>query len=187
MNTPLFSETARCVWFGFWCFWWFSLPVPAFAQTRSVSPVRLATQTAWEVDEQHISTLQSNAWDTRFAVGSLMNGVVYAIAVDGTDVYVGGNFTDAGGNPEADNIARWDGSSWHALGTGLKGTVFSIVVSNGQVYAGGRFTDAGENALADHIARWDGHLWQALRTGLNGDVKTILRLCLHLLPRLRLV
>jgi hypothetical protein len=43
--------------------------------------------------------------------------------VSGSDVYVGGVFTDAGGNPNADRIARWDGSAWQALGGGLNNAV----------------------------------------------------------------
>jgi len=35
-----------------------------------------------------------------------VNGTVNAIAVSGTDLYVGGWFTDAGGNPNADGIGR---------------------------------------------------------------------------------
>ncbi|MBE2187816.1 MAG: hypothetical protein IAE99_13675, partial [Rhodothermales bacterium] len=54
------------------------------------------------------------------------NGVtstVYAIAVVGSDVYVGGQFTDLGGVAAADYVAKWNGSAWSALGTGASGFV----------------------------------------------------------------
>ena len=82
-----------------------------------------------------------------------MNGTVNAIAVSGTDLYVGGAFTDAGGAPNADYIARWDGSAWQALGGGLNRSVFAIVVSGTDLYVGGAFTDAGGNPNADGIGR----------------------------------
>jgi hypothetical protein len=36
-----------------------------------------------------------------------LNSQVNAIAVEGPNIYVGGGFTDAGGDPYADYIARW--------------------------------------------------------------------------------
>jgi trimeric autotransporter adhesin len=98
---------------------------------------------------------------------------VATIAVDGSNVYVGGSFTDAGGNADADYIARWDGSTWNALGSGLNDAVYSIVVDGTNIYAGGYFTDADGNADADGIARWDGSNWNALGSGLNDTVFTI--------------
>ena len=90
------------------------------------------------------------------ALGSGVNDGVFAIAVSGSDVYVGGFFTDVGGNPNADYIARWDGSSWNALGDGLSSDVRAIAVSGSSIYVGGFFTNAGGNANADYVARWDG-------------------------------
>ena len=58
----------------------------------------------------------ANTWN---AVGTGLSDWVEAIAVVGSDVYVGGTFLDAGGSSDADRIARWDGASWHAVGTGL--------------------------------------------------------------------
>ena len=43
---------------------------------------------------------------------------VCALAVSGTNLYAGGNFTTAGGVP-ANYIAKWDGSAWSALGSGI--------------------------------------------------------------------
>jgi len=77
-----------------------------------------------------------------------MNNTVYALAVDGSgNVYAGGNFAIAGG-VSANNIAKWDGSSWSALGTGIDGDdepYVSVLAADGSgnVYAGGRFTIAG--------------------------------------------
>jgi hypothetical protein len=75
-----------------------------------------------------------------------VNGPVYAIAVNGTDLYVGGSFTTAGG-VSANNIAKWNGSgsteSWSALGSGVNGTVKAIGLIGYDLYVGGSFTKAG--------------------------------------------
>lgn len=89
-----------------------------------------------------------------------MSGRVYAIAVSGSDVYAGGVFVEAGGVP-ANRIARWDGSSWHALGSGVNGRVNAIAVSGSDVYVGGYFTHAG-GSPANCIAHWDGNAWHAM-------------------------
>src|SRR5438045_3700801 len=45
-------------------------------------------------------------------------GVVLAMVSDGTNLYVGGSFTNAGGVLNT-NVARYDGTNWYSLGTGL--------------------------------------------------------------------
>jgi len=99
---------------------------------------------------------------------------VSALAVLGNDLYAGGAFTTAGGNP-ANYIAKWDGSSWSALGSGVSypfdfkasATVYALAVSSGDLYAGGRFTKAGGNP-ATNIAKWNGSSWSALGLGMSG-------------------
>jgi hypothetical protein len=103
----------------------------------------------------------------------LLNNTVYAIAISGNDVYVGGFFTDAGGDPNADYIARWDGTSWNALGTTpLNGLVYAIAISGNDVYVGGSFTNAGGVSNANRIARWNiaNSTWNALGTGITTGV-----------------
>ena len=48
---------------------------------------------------------------------------VYALAVSGSTLYAGGDFTTAGGNA-ANYIAQWNGSSWSALGSGMNSSVW---------------------------------------------------------------
>ncbi|MCB9298216.1 MAG: hypothetical protein H6559_34635 [Lewinellaceae bacterium] len=100
------------------------------------------------------------------ALGSGLNLTVFAIAISGSDVYVGGSFTSAGGNPNANYVARWDGNAWNALGSGLNATVYALAVSGSDVYVGGDFDNAGSNPGADRIARWDGSAWHALGSGV---------------------
>jgi hypothetical protein len=45
---------------------------------------------------------------------------VSALAVSGSTLYAGGDFTTAGGSA-ANYIAQWNGSSWSALGSGMNG------------------------------------------------------------------
>ncbi len=70
-------------------------------------------------------------------------GDVLALAHDGRNLYVAGEFSHAGGIP-ARNIARWDGEQWSALGSGLDDKAEeALAVLNGVVYAGGWFEYAG--------------------------------------------
>lgn len=118
------------------------------------------------------------SWDNNlnFYAGSI-DWTINAIAVSGSDVYIGGNFTDADGNPNGDHIIRYNQktNTWHPLSTGLNGNVHAITVSGNNVYVGGEFTDAGGNSNADHIALWDGSSWNSLGsgTGLNDAVYAI--------------
>jgi PKD repeat protein len=101
-------------------------------------------------------------------------GDVYALAISGTKLYVGGVFTNAGGIP-ANNIAMWNGSSWSALGSGVGGVtntytyfpVYALAVSGTNLYVGGIFTNAGSVAV-NNIAVWNGSSWSALGRGVGG-------------------
>lgn len=97
------------------------------------------------------------------ALGSGLNGSVYAIAVNGNEVYVAGGFSTAGGGP-AKNVAKWDGNSWSALGAGLgQGTHFvrSAAVYGGDVYFGGNFS-VSDGSPATGIVRWNGSAYSAV-------------------------
>jgi hypothetical protein len=103
---------------------------------------------------------------------------VLDIEVSGADHYAGGTFTDAGGILTADYLARWDGSSWHAVGpwlgsAALNGWVRAIETAGPWVAVGGDFTNAGALIFADHIASWNGSAWYALGPGLNNWVRAI--------------
>ena len=59
-------------------------------------------------------------------------------------LYVGGAFTDAGGDPSGDYLAQWSGGAWKkAASTPLTGAVNAIAFRNGKLYVGGVFTNAG--------------------------------------------
>lgn len=86
-----------------------------------------------------------------------LNGSVYCMK-EGPDgkIYVGGNFTDAGGVAGADYLARWNPvtEAWEAVMGGLNGSVDTMVFdAQGSLYIGGGFTNAGGNNNADYIAK----------------------------------
>ena len=110
----------------------------------------------------------TNSWS---ALGAGVDSCVNAIAISGSDVYVGGFFWQAGG-VEAKYIAKWNGSSWSALGTGMNSSVYAIAISGNDVYAGGTFWQAG-GVEVNYIAKWNGSSWSALGTGMNSSVKAI--------------
>ena len=97
---------------------------------------------------------------------------VNAIAVDGSQIFIGGNFSVAG-NAIANHVALWTGSVWASLGEGVNDQVLALAVDGrGHLYAGGAFTQAGGQP-ASHIARWDGQQWETLGGGVDGYVNAI--------------
>jgi hypothetical protein len=92
-------------------------------------------------------------------------GLVTSLVISGNLLYVGGEFTTAGGSP-ARNVALWDGGEWVPLGSGLDNRVASLAVNeSGDLYAAGNFTTAGSQP-AGGIAAWDGASWSPLGTGV---------------------
>src|SRR5437762_12757570 len=70
------------------------------------------------------ATFTDDNWS---AVGTGVNGSVRALAISGSDVYAGGDFTMAGA-VGANHIARWNGTNWSALGSGVNGNVRAVAV-----------------------------------------------------------
>jgi trimeric autotransporter adhesin len=105
-----------------------------------------------------------------------LNLVANALEATPGGLYVGGKFTDAGGIPNADRIAIWNGSSWSAVSSSTEqignGEVFAIAVSGGKVYAGGVFTNAG-NSGADNLAVWDGTSWEPFCTSSTETIGNV--------------
>jgi len=115
-------------------------------------------------------TSKGLTWDLGFA---------QSLLGDGTNLYAGGFFTDAG-NVLANGIASWDGTNWSALGSGLTGTFSSplaqgakaLAILGGNLYAGGNFTTAG-GMSAPGIAYWDGSNWNPVSGGVDWVVQAL--------------
>ena len=78
-------------------------------------------------------------------------------------LYVGGVFHDAGGDANADYLARWSGTNWEAVGpTGNENDGFNPAINDrvvalvfdktGKLVVGGHFNDAAGIDLADKVA-----------------------------------
>ena len=134
--------------------------------------VRVNGVARWDPAAQTWSALAGGVTDS-FGGGD----VIYALAVRGGDLFVGGNFERAGGNPAIRGVARWNGTTWSALGAGIgnnfgggftpsSSTVSALAVSGASVFVGGQFgaVDAGQ---ANGIARWDvaSGTWSTLAGG----------------------
>lgn len=122
-------------------------------------------------------------------------GVVSSFVITPTGLYAGGTFRYANASmdppTEVNDVARWDGTSWHPMGGGLfaegggfggrAGAVAAIAVGpDGSIYFGGAVTRADTMAVG-YVVRWDGTYWRSLRTagerydGISGEVHTLAR------------
>jgi hypothetical protein len=114
-------------------------------------------------------------WDRRFLTGlgdPSGSPYVFAIAINGSDVYVGGSFNQAGGVP-VNNIARWDNLNhhWYALGPGVNNRVQALVIHGSCLYVGGYFNFAG-SVQADELACWNltSHTWSPISSAITMEV-----------------
>ena len=120
----------------------------------------------------HVAAYQGGAWHAMGSGagpgGGAVDAFVRAMASSGTDVYIGTDSLDVAGIPQADHVARWNGSAWSAVGADAAGTggwlpatttLYSVSASPTDVFVGGNFQNGGGDARADNIARFDGTTW----------------------------
>lgn len=136
------------------------------------------------VSVQNIAGLYNFEGDEYWrALGAGVNSTVFAFALDITNqysyLYVGGDFTSAGGMA-ANHIATYDSGSdgpWITdvdFSPGVDGDVRSIVVSGSNVYVGGEFANSGTTALSCIASYNTGtQVWSALGSGISGTNKTV--------------
>ena len=110
-----------------------------------------------------------SAWARPTTPGTQVDALAVYDDGSGPALYVGGNFTRAGGL-DAVGIAKWKGSSWSGLGNGYGAGYTSIhaltVFDDGTgpaLYVGGGFFRQAAGVPVNNIARWDGS-WSALGT-----------------------
>ena len=90
-----------------------------------------------------------------------------AVAIAGSDVYVGGSFARAG-SVYATNVARWDGRAWHSVGaagaaSGPIGDIRALAVVGNSLYVGGNIQGIdGQQAPWGTLVRWDGTAWSVV-------------------------
>ena len=142
------------------------------------SPNFVPSRLAQDAVEPGLNADGDEKWDPRFGL-VYPNNAVYTVAVVGTDVYVGGSFTQVDGIPGTNHIGKWDGMEWSALGLGVDDVVYDIAVGGQDIYVGGSFRQAG-GITANCIAKWNTltNTWSSLGAGINdgisgGGVNTI--------------
>lgn len=100
-----------------------------------------------------------------------LNNTVLSSTIFDSSLVVGGDFTQADGQPVL-HVARWTGGGWAPIGEGLNGSVFALAVWQGRLVAGGRFTASGDVGVA-RVAVWQDSTWAPLGAGFDRDVLTL--------------
>jgi hypothetical protein len=83
---------------------------------------------------------------------------------------IGGSFTNAGGNADADYLARFNGNQWSNIGTGLNGAIRSMIFpESGGLYIAGLFSEVAGLDLSDRVAYYANGAWRMLDIDLPGS------------------
>ncbi len=111
--------------------------------------------TRYSIAALDASTGLLTAWDPNGNGGIVNAGVVNALSVSDSTVYVGGNFTRIGGQPR-NNIAALDASTGNPKPWNPDANfgVTALVVSGSRLYVGGLFTSIG-GQIRNNIAALD--------------------------------
>ena len=98
--------------------------------------------------------------ETWSPVGSGTDGVVRALEVYGGELWVGGEFQQAGGL-DAARLARWGSAfGWAAApGTALDGVVGALCVHEGDLVIGGSFSRVNHAISSPNVARFNYATW----------------------------
>jgi hypothetical protein len=139
--------------------------------------------------------ITTNTWAAlKQGDGNGVSDTVFALAVSGNSLFVGGSFTTAnqggtGVTPaiSASQVAKFDitANTWTTLkqgdGNGVTGSVNALAVSGNSLFVGGSFTIVG-NVAVNSVARFDTttNTWSALAQGngngvasYNGDTSAV--------------
>ena len=110
--------------------------------------------------------------------GCAVTTFVRGLTAVGTDVYVGTDANDVAGIAQADHVARWDGSAWHAVGAGSGGgngwfptttSIYALASDGSHLFVTGSFLDADGDARADNVAFFDGTAWHPVGSDGAGN------------------
>lgn len=129
---------------------------------------------AGDTPVRHIARWDGTKWNP---IGDGMapdgtNAPVRALAAYEDELYVGGEFDEAGG-VSANHVAKWNGQQWSPLGSGTNGPVNALVSRFGvQLYAGGSFSLAG-GVEVNNVAEWYFGAWSPMGDGLDGIVEDL--------------
>jgi trimeric autotransporter adhesin len=120
-------------------------------------------------------TNEDSRWSGAFTVPGVVDGWVYALTTDGTNLYVGGDFSVIGGTV-AHNVIKWDGEKWSSIGdgaeNGITGQVSSLAYVDGKLFVGGMMKKAGSKSV-NGVAYWDGTAWYALGNDETNGIRLI--------------
>ncbi|MGE3181863.1 MAG: hypothetical protein AB7N71_09545, partial [Phycisphaerae bacterium] len=101
---------------------------------------------------------------------------VLAIEAYQGNLYVGGSFDTASG-VAANNVAYWDGTSWHPLGVGASSIVTALHCYQDKLFVGGYFNSVGGIPFSGGLATWDGTDWNGFHPiatfGGTGNVSSL--------------
>ena len=134
------------------------------------------------VNASMIAKWNGSAWSAGATDFNGVNNQVHDIAINGSDVYVGGYFTQATNSENntvsTNYVAKWNGTAWSTLGSGdnfgVNSPVYALALDGSNLYVGGSFTSVAlNNVPANYIARWDGASWTPLGSGLNNQVNAL--------------
>ncbi len=148
----------------------------AHMEVTEFTKLRVIVEDSNAVYPVRIDPTFSDADWVSMGVSALGPTYVYALAVIGADVYIGGDFgTTGAGDVPCNNVVKWNGLNWTNLGAGsdngVNGIVRTLAVLGDDLYVGGEFTTAG-GIPAACIAKWDGTVWSALGSGLGWNFNT---------------
>ena len=133
--------------------WFKALKSDAERITKKTGTVDVTVSAAWSPTKYEPSSRTENFTNT-FKI--IYDQSLYAAGIFATDNVIG-------------NIAKWDGTNWHALGNGLNDYVYALDVWRGDLYVGGRFTSP-----IVYLGKWNGTDWFDQGIGnINNAVKTI--------------